>query len=38
VVHVDVIADVSEHSRTEVDGDVVQRDGRFRWELEFETA
>jgi aminopeptidase len=37
-VHVDMITDVSERSRIEVDGDVVQRDGRFRWEPEFETA
>ena len=35
-VHVDMITDVSEHSRIEVDGDVVQRDGRFRWEDGFE--
>ena len=35
-VHVDMITDVSEASRIEVDGDVVQRDGRFRFEEEFE--
>jgi aminopeptidase len=35
-VHVDLITDVSERSRLEVDGDVVQRNGRFRWEPEFE--
>jgi aminopeptidase len=38
VVYGVVIADVSERSPIEVDGDVVQRDGRFRWEPEFETA
>ncbi len=31
-VHVDLITDVSENSRLEVDGEVVQRNGRFRWE------
>ncbi|APX97438.1 aminopeptidase [Natronorubrum daqingense] len=31
-VHVDLIADVSEESRLEVDGEVVQEDGQFRWE------
>ncbi|PSQ14767.1 aminopeptidase [Halobacteriales archaeon QS_7_69_60] len=35
-VHVDMITDVSEASRIEVDGDVVQRDGRFRFEEGFE--
>ncbi len=35
-VHVDLIADVSENARLEVDGDIVQRNGRFRWEDEFE--
>jgi aminopeptidase len=35
-VHVDMITDVSEDSRLEVDGDVVQRDGVFRWEDGFE--
>ncbi|NHN41636.1 aminopeptidase [Halorubellus sp. JP-L1] len=34
-VHVDMIADVSEDSRLEVDGEVVQRDGVFRWEDKF---
>ncbi|MEY7850038.1 aminopeptidase [Natrarchaeobius sp. A-rgal3] len=34
-VHVDLIADVSENARLEVDGEVVQRNGRFRWEDEF---
>ncbi len=34
-VHVDMIADVSEDARLEVDGEVVQRDGRFRWEEGF---
>ncbi|WIV68331.1 aminopeptidase [Natrialbaceae archaeon AArc-T1-2] len=31
-VHVDLITDVSEDSRLEVDGEVIQRNGRFRWE------
>jgi len=31
-VHVDMITDVSEDSRLEIDGEVVQRNGRFRWE------
>ena len=35
-VHVDLITDVSAESRLEVDGEVVQRDGRFRWEDGFE--
>jgi aminopeptidase len=35
-VHVDLIADVSEDARMEVDGEVVQRNGRFRWEEGFE--
>ncbi|MFC6716235.1 aminopeptidase [Natrialbaceae archaeon GCM10025810] len=35
-VHVDLIADVSEDSRLEIDGDVVQRNGRFRWEEGFD--
>jgi aminopeptidase len=34
-VHVDMITDVSEDSRIEVDGEVVQRDGTFRWEAGF---
>jgi aminopeptidase len=34
-VHVDMITDVSERSRLEVDGEVIQRDGRFRWEEGF---
>jgi aminopeptidase len=37
-VHVDMITDVSERSRIEVDGEVVQRNGRFRWEEGFEDA
>ncbi|QFU81731.1 aminopeptidase [Natronorubrum aibiense] len=37
-VHVDLITDVSEGSRLEVDGEVVQRNGRFRWEDGFENA
>ncbi|MFD1683996.1 aminopeptidase [Halobellus litoreus] len=36
-VHVDLITDVSEDSRLEVDGEVVQRNGRFRWEAGFDT-
>jgi aminopeptidase len=35
-VHVDMITDVSADSRLEVDGEVVQRNGRFRWEDGFE--
>jgi aminopeptidase len=35
-VHVDLITDVSEDSSIEVDGEVIQRDGRFRWEEGFE--
>ncbi|WP_256402241.1 aminopeptidase [Halorubrum salinum] len=35
-VHVDMISDVSADSRLEVDGEVVQRNGRFRWEDGFE--
>ena len=35
-VHVDMITDVSERSRMEVDGEVVQHDGTFRWEDGFE--
>jgi len=31
-VHVDMITDVSADSRLEVDGEVVQRNGTFRWE------
>ncbi|WP_254537100.1 aminopeptidase [Halomarina litorea] len=34
-VHVDLITDVSGDSRMEVDGEVVQRNGRFRWEVGF---
>ncbi|MFW5937326.1 MAG: aminopeptidase [Halanaeroarchaeum sp.] len=37
-VHVDMITDVSEDARLLVDGEVVQRNGRFRWEDGFETA
>jgi aminopeptidase len=36
-VHVDMITDVSEDSRLEVDGEVVQRDGRFWYEDGFES-
>ena len=35
-VHVDLITDVSEDSRLLVDGEVVQRNGTFRWEEGFE--
>ncbi|SNZ18030.1 aminopeptidase [Natronoarchaeum philippinense] len=35
-VHVDLITDVSDESRLVVDGEVVQRNGRFRWEDGFE--
>ena len=35
-VHVDMISDVSADSRMEVDGEVVQRNGAFRWEENFE--
>jgi len=35
-VHVDMITDMSERSRIEVDGEVVQRNGTFRWEDGFE--
>jgi aminopeptidase len=31
-----MITDVSEDARIEVDGEVVQRDGVFRWEDGFE--
>ncbi|MBV0924306.1 aminopeptidase [Halomicroarcula limicola] len=31
-VHVDLITSMDEGSRLEVDGDIVQEDGRFRWE------
>ncbi len=36
-VHVDLLADVSTDARLEVDGTVVQRDGRFRWEAGFDS-
>jgi len=35
-VHVDMISDVSADSRLEIDGEVVQRDGTFRWEDGFD--
>ncbi|MEF8885739.1 MAG: aminopeptidase [Haloarculaceae archaeon] len=35
-VHVDLITDMGEGSRLEVDGEVVQRDGVFRWEDGFD--
>ena len=31
-VHVDLITNMDEGSRLEVDGEIVQRDGRYRWE------
>ncbi|MCU4717905.1 aminopeptidase [Halapricum hydrolyticum] len=31
-VHVDLITNMDEGSRLEVDGEVIQRDGKFRWE------
>ncbi|MFB6092803.1 MAG: aminopeptidase [Haloquadratum sp.] len=34
-IHTDLITDVSEDARIEIDGEVVQRNGRFRWEDEF---
>ena len=36
-VHVDLITDVSDESRLEVDGEVIQRNGQFRWESGFES-
>ena len=35
-VHVDMITDVSEDATLAVDGEVVQRNGTFRWEVGFE--
>lgn len=35
-VHVDLITDMSDDSRLEIDGETVQRDGTFRWEAGFE--
>jgi aminopeptidase len=35
-VHVDLITDMAADARLEVDGEVVQRNGRFRWEDGFE--
>ncbi|MFP4218846.1 MAG: aminopeptidase, partial [Salinarchaeum sp.] len=37
-VHVDMIVDMSEDSYIEVDGEVVQRNGRFVFEAGFEDA
>ncbi|MFW6017743.1 MAG: aminopeptidase [Halapricum sp.] len=34
-VHVDLITNMDDGSRLEVDGEVIQRDGRFRWEDRF---
>ncbi len=36
-VHVDMIADVSSEATMTIDGEVIQRDGWFRWEPEFES-
>ena len=36
-VHVDLITDVSTESRLEIDDEIVQRDGVFRWEEGFST-
>ncbi len=35
-IHVDLITDMSNEARMLVDGEVIQRDGRFRWEEGFE--
>jgi aminopeptidase len=35
-VHVDMLVDVSEDARLLVDGETVQRNGRFRWEEGFD--
>jgi aminopeptidase len=35
-VHIDSITDMGDGSRLDVDGDVLQRDGSFRWEAGFE--
>ncbi len=37
-IHVDLLADMRQDSRLEIDGTVIQRDGRFRWEPEFESV
>jgi aminopeptidase len=37
-VHVDLITDVSEDASLTVDGETVQRNGRFRWEAGFEES
>jgi aminopeptidase len=37
-VHTDLITDMSEESTLSVDGEAVQRNGRFRWETEFEDS
>ncbi|HET7324358.1 MAG TPA: aminopeptidase [Halococcus sp.] len=34
-VHVDLITDMSTDSRLEVDGEIIQRNGKFKWEEEF---
>jgi aminopeptidase len=35
-VHVDMITDMSDDATVEIDGDVIQRNGTFRWENEFD--
>jgi len=35
-VHVDLITEMDDGSRLEIDDEVIQRDGRFRWEDGFE--
>jgi aminopeptidase len=35
-VHMDMIVDMSDQSRIEVDGEVIQRNGRFQFEAGFE--
>jgi len=37
-VHVDLITDVGEDATLAIDGEVVQRNGRFRWETGFESG
>jgi len=37
-IHVDLIADVADGARLEIDGTVVQRNGRFRWEEGFDAG
>ncbi|RRJ28945.1 aminopeptidase [Halocatena pleomorpha] len=37
-VHVDMIADMSTDATIEIDGEIIQRNGTFRWEEEFDAA